>query len=253
MNTSRFERLSKAMASKRVNRQESPDATPEAESVTDEKVEFLFVQTYQSGTISPTEGNPRRYTLSLESGTGQTVYFSNRPERIAGSAPTPQFLAGLGFFDDNPPNAALVFEAAPENTDVAVIELYNPMYDPESQGVTYEVEVLANWEKELALGFQEAPTDLSAIASSFGAAQLFIDDCADADMWCINKYSKEVVKTIPNSLHDGFCYSWSAWMCLPCQPRITDSKLAEKYWIDWCNLKNFACGDNDCTIKGFWY
>lgn len=251
MNLTRFERLSKAMASKRANRQESPVASPEAATDTDKKIEFLFVQTYQSGTISPIDGEAARYSLSLEAGSGQTIFFSNRPDRITGAAPTPQFLDGLGFFDDNPPNAALVFEAAPGNTDVAVVELYNPMYDPVSRGVTYEVEVLENWQTELDLGFQEAPADLAAIAPSFGAAQLFIDDCADAEMWCVNKYSKEVVNTIPNSLHDGFCYSWSAWMCLPCQPRITDSKLSETYWIDWCNLKVLDC-NNVCTIRGFW-
>jgi hypothetical protein len=251
-----FNRISKLLAQGRGARAGSPesggqDATPEAGPDYTGKVEFLFVQTYQSGTIAPVEGQDGRYSLALEAGTGQTVYFSDRPERIAGAAPTPQFLDGLGFFADNPPNAALVFEAAPGNTDVAVVELFNPVYDPETQGVTYEVEVLENWQTALDLGFQEAPADLASIAPSFGAARLFIDDCADADMQCINKYTKDVIRVIPNDAHDGFCYSWGAWMCLPCQPKITDSRQAEQYWIDWCNLKVLACNDV-CTIRGFW-
>jgi hypothetical protein len=226
-------------------------ATPEAALEPTEKVEFLFVQTYQSGTIAPVEGRDGRYALTLEAGTGSTVYFSDRPERVAGIAPTPQFLHGLGFLDDNPPNAALVFEAEPGNTDVAVVELFNPGYDPETQNVTYEVEVLNNWQNELELGLQEAPTDLAAIAPSFGAARLFIDDCADADMQCVNYYTGEVTGIIANSDHDGFCYSWSAWWCLPCDPWIPNTESARKYWLNWCNNTYPTC-NHFCVVKGFW-
>ena len=38
--------------------------------------------------------------------------------------------------------------------------------------------MLAEWEDALGVGFTEAPADLAALAPSFGAAHLFIDDCA---------------------------------------------------------------------------
>src|SRR5688572_25100143 len=168
------------------------DATPAAGGSTPapafdpaQKVDFLFVQTFQRGAIAPVDGTDGRYTVTLDGGTGQTVYFADRPDRTVGATPTPQFLEGLGFSADNPPNAALVIETAPGETDVAVVELFNPLYDPVTQGVTYEVEVLANWQVSLEMGFQEAPTDLAALAPSFGSAHLFIDDCPYETIYCM--------------------------------------------------------------------
>jgi hypothetical protein len=51
---------------------------------------------------------------------------ADRRERIYGAAPTPTFLQGLGFMPDNPPNAALVMDASPDDTDVVVLELTAP-------------------------------------------------------------------------------------------------------------------------------
>ncbi len=145
---------------------------------------MLFLQSFKSGSIAPKDGDKGRYVLTLEQGLGQTIFFSDRPERIVGATPTDQFLGALGFVESNPPNAALVVETAPGEVDIAVVELYSPVFDPDSPGVTYEIEVLKNWEESLEMGFQEAPTDLATLAPSFGAAQLFIDDCPDATMYC---------------------------------------------------------------------
>src|SRR5262245_34222352 len=103
MRQTRFDRISKAFAGRR--RSQKPfvqpslasdlaglaagavaaqEATPAADASTgaDRDPTVLFVQTYQSGTITPVEGADGRYTLKLEPGTGQTVYFSDRPDRI---------------------------------------------------------------------------------------------------------------------------------------------------------------------------
>ena len=221
------------------------DATPDAganDAILDvvvdpdapvDKTTFLFVQTYQAGTITPTEGVDGRYTLTLEQGHGQTIYFSDRPDRIVGANPTPQFLEGLGFPDDNPPNAALVVETAPGETDVAVVELFNPLYDPETQGVTYEIEVLGNWQAELEMEFHEAPTDLATLAPSFGSAQLFIDDCADGTVYCVAG-TKRVGNfddwAIP------FCYKPQYATCHPCIPDPNfDLDALNAAWTNACN------------------
>ena len=73
---------------------------------------MLFIQSFQSGSVVPKDGAEGRYTLTLEQGLGHTIYFSDRPDRIVGAPRPPQFLEGLGFPDDNPPNAALVVETA---------------------------------------------------------------------------------------------------------------------------------------------
>ncbi len=226
--------------------------------------EMLFVQTYQSGTITPVEGTDGRYTLTLEAGTGQTVYFSDRPDRIVGSEPTPQLLGTLGFSSENPPNAALVVETAPGESDVAVVELFSPLYDPETQGVTFEIQVLANWQQELQLDFVEAPIDLSALAPSFGSAHLFIDDCDLEVMFCVpkecthNDPRRQETRSdpacasfgvIPALEYDGYCYSWANGTCLPCSPWFGTCDDTFDYFTNFCNERYPDCAGNCKPLK----
>jgi hypothetical protein len=154
------------------------DGTPEASATCAEGPTMLFLQAFQAGNIIPKEGDDGRYILTLEQGLGHTVYFSDRPDRIVGSAPTPEFLAELSFPDDNPPNATLVVEMEPGQTEVVVLELFDPVYDNTTHTATYEVAVLAEFER--SNGFAETDADLAELLPEFGAAHLFIDDCASA-------------------------------------------------------------------------
>jgi hypothetical protein len=244
MTSTRFDRISKAIAHHRFERHQT--ATPVADLPAPDAERgptMLFVQTYQSGSIAPVAGSLGRYTLTLEAGTGQTVYFSDRPDRIVGSESTPTVLEALGFWPDNPPNAALVVETAPGESDVAVVELFSPIYDPMNRAVTYEVGVLANWASDLDLGFTEAPTDLAMLAPIFGNAQLFIDDCADMPMECVNRSNVDgpAIATIDNKEHDGFCYSFAYGACLPCQPWYRQRIDAFTYWTNQCNSRFSDC------------
>ncbi len=201
---------------------------------------MLFLQSFQSGSIAAKEGEEGRYNVTLEQGLGQTIYFSDRPDRIVGASPTPQFLEGLGFPADNPPNAALVLETASGETAFAVLELFSPAYDEASHTATYEAAVLENWERTLEVGFQEAPTDLAALAPTFGAAHLFIDDCPDYPINCVANSEDDIRYTYSTESHDGFCYSWGAAQCLPCQPwfsGIGGDITAANYWTDQCNKR----------------
>jgi hypothetical protein len=227
------------------------DATPAAganSEVAETGPKMLFLQSYQSGTITPKEGDDSRFILNLQSGGGQTVFFSDRPDRIVGTNPTPQFLEGLGFPDDNPPNAALVVETGPTDTDIAVVELFAPQYDPETQSVSYEISVLANWQSALEMEFSEAPTDLATFVPSFSAAQLFIDDCPDMNITCytLDGRTPVVQGTIDNSAHDGFCYSWGKAGCYPCSP--WDPSNAYEYWVGQCNALFSSC-NGDCGVS----
>jgi hypothetical protein len=154
MDASRFDTVSKFFAHRRLSRREAmiksstalaatalaatglartanaQEASPAAAEDADSgDVSFLFVQSFQAGSIAPKEGAEDRYTLTLESGAGQTIFFSDRPDRIVGAGPTAEVLDWLGFPADNPPNAALVVENGAGNTDVAVVELFSPVYD----------------------------------------------------------------------------------------------------------------------------
>lgn len=168
MDPRRFDRISRLFAERRLSRRQAVQvgalaatglssarlssahaqgATPEPIDPTDlgevEKTDFLFVQSFRQVSITANAGNgPGDHTIILEQGIGQTLYFSDRPERIVGASPTPDFLRGLGFSDNNPPNAAILLDAGNGTQEIAVVELFNPRYDEESQAATYDLQVL---------------------------------------------------------------------------------------------------------------
>ena len=134
--------------------------------------EFLFVQSFAGGTYRPKAGEAGVYELTLTGGTGQTVYFADRPGRDAGTVPTPRFLDSLGFGGD-PPNAALVAQTD-AGEDVLVVELTAASLDEAGGTLTYEARPLAGeaGERLASLAARQADQEL---ADSFGAASLFID------------------------------------------------------------------------------
>ena len=215
--------------------------------------ESLFLQTFQAGTIEPTEGVEGRYTLTLAGGTGQTIYFSDRPERAVGTNLTERFLQSLAFDDDNPPNAAMLIETATGETDIAVVELFAPEYDPETQGLSYEVAVLGEQEPAPDLGLADFSTELADLAPAFGSSHLFIDgqrDCPGMDLACVYRDDLDgaTVGTIPSDAHEGFCYGYAYGACMPCQPwnRWRDDAFA--YWSAQCNERVSACA-GDCVPR----
>jgi hypothetical protein len=206
---------------------------------------MLFLQAFRSGGVTPAEGAEGRYTLTLEQGLGQTVYFSDRPDRIVGANPTPQFLEGLGFPEDNPPNAALIVETTDGETEIAVLELFSPVYDEATHTATYEVAVLGEWERSSQGDFVASDADLAEVLPEFGAAHLFIDDCPDGEVWCsrdgVNVGSFGVL---------GHCYSWSDVTCLPCDPWWESVRDAVWYWPQYCNSTfPYQCNGN-CVAVG---
>ena len=223
------------------------DATPVAPDA-EHGPEMLFVQSFQSGSIVPSNDVAGRYTITLDHGLGETIYFSDRPDRIVGSTPTAAFLDGLGFSDDNPPNAAILTHNQDGDSTLAVVELFDPVFDEETATLTYDVSLLEHWRDGTDLAFTETPVDVDAIGDTFGTAHLFIDDCGGTDIYCISPDRtlgiSGHVGTILNGEHDGFCYSWSAMMCLPCQPWIADDEGVWRYWGQQCNLRFPDCLDN---------
>jgi hypothetical protein len=231
------------------------DATP-GPPATAGKTQFLFVQSFQQGSIAPKAGADGTYTLTLAHGLGRTIYFTDRPERVVGTSPTPAFLKALGFTAANPPNAALVVEAAPGDEDIAVVELFTPRYEEATHTATYDVQVLQQWERTLAMGFSEQPTALAQLHPTFGAAHLFIDDCPDGDLICVSNDCARprpgggdgvcaVLGVIPNDVHDGYCYNWRAAACLPCRPSKGLSPADSfSYWQDQCDRRFPSCNGN---------
>lgn len=181
----------------------APAGTP----ASGEKQVFMFVQTAISarGEVNPNAGTPKASTpaaggtpvpgggapflLTLHGHSGQTIYFSDRPDRIVGATPTEKFLPGLGFAPENPPNAALVAEGK-AGQGVVVLKLVEPVYDPQADTLTYGADVLKGYE-----GVNLAPLMREQVAlrlpAEVGSAALFIDDCPDVTTCTVKKYNIE--------------------------------------------------------------
>ena len=226
------------------------EATPSASG--DETPTMLFVQAFQSGSVSPKEGSEGRYILTLEHGLGHTVYFSDRPERIVGSATTPEFLAELGFPEDNPPNATLVVEKETGQTEVVVLELFAPAYDEATHTAIYEVVVLAAFERSADDEFGETEADLTELLPEFGASHLFIDDCASAceagGIQCT--LNGTAVGNVPNQVIiccGGFSGPGSRLPSTMWSLKISNEQAT---WNSRCNSAFAACGGS-CTAGPF--
>jgi hypothetical protein len=236
MDTNRFDTISKIFASRRTRRSAvasgvglaaaaiggralAQDATPAPVSedphpsadITTAKTEFLFVQPFDAGTWTPKAGEDGTYTLTLTGAAANTVYFSDRPERIFGVTPNQQFLDGLGFTPANPPNAAVVAQReGGDDQEVLVIELLNPQYDADTQTLTYDAKVLADY-GEHGLAHAALQQQDYELGETFGAGSLFIDDCDPVDIECFTKSDGTVVGLYTQEM------CWVGDQCVGCQ------------------------------------
>ncbi|WP_353674287.1 hypothetical protein [Synechocystis sp. LKSZ1] len=128
------------------------------ESTSDQKVQLMFVQTSENF-----KANPKDKTLRLVNVNPQTLYFSDRPKRVAGNLTMPAYFdewtdkAGADNFKNDPPNATLsVYEGSNQENTLAVIEISNPVM--EGKDLIYKYKIIEG----------ELP-------KSGGATALFID------------------------------------------------------------------------------
>jgi hypothetical protein len=140
----------------------------------------------------------------------------------------------------------LLVETAPGETDIAVVELYNPSYDEATHTATYEVATLEAWQDDLALGLQDAPADLASLAPTFGTAHLLIDDCADGPVGCYADEGGGFGERVGTFDGQGMCYNYL--VCIPCEPyghTQPDRCSTLGYWAGKCAQSYSDCG-NGC-------
>ena len=106
-----------------------------------EQVQLMFVQTAED-----IKADAKTKTLRLVNINPQTLYFSDRPVRVAGNLTMAAYMdewtaqAGKDNFSNDPPNATLsVYEAGnPENT-LVVVEITNPVVDGKDLVYNYKL------------------------------------------------------------------------------------------------------------------
>jgi len=104
---------------------------------------LLFVQMAQK--IDYNKTGPTSGVMTLSDVPSQTMFFTDRPNRVVGNVPTSAFVTrwttdkGPNGFATNPPNAAVtVFQS--DGAKTAIVELRNPRLD--GNKLSYDVKVL---------------------------------------------------------------------------------------------------------------
>ncbi len=106
-----------------------------------EAPQLMFVQSAEDLKVDPAAN-----TLRLVKVNQQTLYFSDRPQRIAGHIQMADYLkewtsqAGKDNFKADPPNAVLsVYEPGQPDNTLAVVEITNPVVDGADLVYTYKL------------------------------------------------------------------------------------------------------------------
>jgi hypothetical protein len=276
MDPTRFDTITKRFATRRTRRQAlatgvslaatgllakprltmAQDATPAATSAlpanphpsadaATTRPEYLFVQTFDTGTWTPNVGESGVYTLTLTGAAAQTTFFSDRPEREVGLAPNQAFIDGLGFATANPPNAALV--VAPDGSDeqdVLLVELLSPVYNADSATLTYDAKVLADYGGRGLAPLAQQQTDYK-LAESFGEGSLFIDDCPDStnDGCYAGNPSGGFLYYVGN-VTSGNCWNSSYTGDFGCSPCNSYAPTCDQVYASECGKTAVGCTDD---------
>lgn len=136
--------------------------------------ELLFVQVAESGSAEPLSDEPGAYLLILANSSGQTLYFSDRPERLAGIFSTSEFISDAASAAIRP-NAALAFRPGSGDSEakVAALELSDPTYDATSGLISYKARLLEFGNG--ALTADDPVRAVDALPAEYREATLFID------------------------------------------------------------------------------
>lgn len=159
-------------------------ASPVASPTPSADVSLLFVQTGGATTLTP--GADDIHTLTMTGVTAQTLYFSDRPNRVTGAMPTGTLVeAWADAFAGDPPNATLIghSEIGGDTEEAVVIELLEPAYDAASATLTYQVRLLGA-EAIADRTFEQEPLTVLDGPRQYAEAHLFIDDF-DGCVFCL--------------------------------------------------------------------
>ena len=118
----------------------APEATTTAQAPSSsQEVQLMFVQTADDIQVNPTEK-----TFRLVDVNQQTLYFADRPERLAGHYKMDDYLKewteGDNNFGEDPPNATLsVYEPGQAGNSIVVVEISNPVVEGDDIVYSYQL------------------------------------------------------------------------------------------------------------------
>jgi hypothetical protein len=104
-----------------------------------QEVQLMFVQTADDIQVNPTEK-----TFRLVDVNQQTLYFADRPERLAGHYKMDDYLKewteGDNNFGEDPPNATLsIYEPGQAGNSIVVVEISNPVVEGDDIVYSYQL------------------------------------------------------------------------------------------------------------------
>ena len=145
-------------------------ASSNNQTTADHVPKFFAIQ--HANSCSLLEINATTYSLELNDVSDKTILFSDRPDRIVKSTSTVDFIGnwstGQDSFAVDAPNAVLIVdEIEGKQQDVAIVELFNPIYDSENKVLKYE----ATPDNATSMG----------LPGEFGQTTLVIDYCVTPD------------------------------------------------------------------------
>jgi hypothetical protein len=117
------------------------DETPKSVLVAVDPDRLTYEVTYDGETNLPV--NAGNYTLTLSNVVPYTLYFSDRPDRIAGFTTIEDFISGFDW--SVAPNAAISRPGAKESEDTMIMELSDPQYTASAHQLTYTAHVMNNY------------------------------------------------------------------------------------------------------------
>ena len=110
-------------------------------NTTDNVPEFFTIQHAQSGLIYVI--NETTYSLELNDVSDKTILFADRPDRFVMYETTTNFIenwsVGKDSFAVNAPNAGIIVNNNEGQQNTAIIELFDPIYDPDKRTLKYDV------------------------------------------------------------------------------------------------------------------
>jgi hypothetical protein len=131
---------------------------------------LLFTVQGTGGTYAPAADGFAALTVT---GVDQlATWFTDRPDRQAGTVPLPEALTLIGF-DTDPPNAVVTVRLADAHHDALAVKLEAPVYDQDAGTLAFKAMPLRNPGSNLG-GFKSRLDE--SLAPSFGDVALFLDD-----------------------------------------------------------------------------